>query len=163
MRRFSFPSLVAAALVTTPVAAEAANTTAAASVQVVKPVVLSKLQDLDFGTLSFAGFTGPRSIVLSRAGTVTCAADIVCSGATKAARFNVQGSNKVVVNISVSTGTLSNGTDSIPFTPDFPSTVTLTSSGIPGVDFEVGGTISVTSALVGGLYTGTINVTADNP
>lgn len=163
MRRPLMILPVAFALAVTPGAASAANTTAAASVQVVKPVLLTKLQDLDFGTLTFAGFTGSRQIVLSRAGAVTCAVDIVCSGATKAARFNVQGSNKVVVNINVSPGTLSNGSDSIAFTPDFPATVTLTSSGVPGVDFNVGGTITVSSTLVGGLYTGTINVTADNP
>ena len=163
MRLSHILSAAALALALTPGAALAANATASASANVVKPVLLTKLQDLDFGTLSFAGFTGTRQIVLSRAGAVTCALNIVCSGATKAARFNVQGSNKVVVNITVSTGALSNGTDTIPFTPDYPTTVTLTSSGVPGNDFDIGGTLTVSSTLVGGLYTGTINVTADNP
>ena len=38
--------------------ATAAQTTAVTNVKVVKPVLLSKLQDMDFGTLTFAGFTG---------------------------------------------------------------------------------------------------------
>lgn len=148
-----------AALASAP--ADAASIAAATGVNVVKPVILSKLQDLDFGTLTFSGFTGNRSIVLSRAGAVTCALDIVCSGAPKAARFNVQGTNRLVVLISVTGGTMSNGTDSIPFTPDAPTSITMTSSGTPGVDFEVGGSISVSPTLIGGVYSGTMNVTAN--
>lgn len=160
MRRFllSLP-LVLAALAPTP--AGAASTTAATSVNVVKPVILSKLQDLDFGTLTFASFTGTRTVVLSRAGAVTCAADIVCSGTTKAARFNIQGTNNKVVLIGVTGGSLTNGTDTIPFTADAPQSVTLTSSGMPGSNFEVAGSISVAGTLLGGLYSGTINVTTD--
>ena len=161
MRRYlpSLPIVLALAVSATP--ATAAQTTAATSVNVVKPVVLSKLQDLDFGTLTFASFAGTRTVVLSRAGAVTCAADIVCSGATKAARFNIQGTNNKVVLIGVTGGTLSNGTDTIPFTADAPQSVTLTSSGVPGNNFDVGGSISVAGSLVGGLYSGTINVTTD--
>jgi hypothetical protein len=157
--RFSLALLVALQAIATP--AYAASITASTSVNVVKPVVLAKLQDLDFGTLLFSSFTGPRTIVLSRAGVVTCATNIVCSGATKAARFNVQGTNNKVVLITVTGGTLSNGTDSIPFTPDAPASVTLTSSGVPGNDFDVGGSISVSPSLIGGTYSGTLNVTTD--
>ena len=141
--------------------AAAAQISASTSVNVVKPVSLTKLQDLDFGTLTFSSFTGTRTVVLSRAGAVTCAADIVCSGAPKAALFNVQGTNRLVVLISVTGGTLSNGTDSIPFTPNAPSSITLTNSGAPGTDIDVGGSISVAPALIGGTYTGTLTVTAD--
>lgn len=156
---FHVVALALAALIATPAAA--AQVTAAASVNVVKPVSLTKLQDLDFGTLTYASFTGTRNIVLSRAGALTCAADIVCSGATRAARFNVQGTNRLTVLISVTGGTLSNGTDSIPFTPDAPASVTLTNSGSPGLNFDVGGSIAVNPDLVGGTYSGTMTVTAD--
>ena len=50
---------------------------------------------MDFGTLTFAGFTGTRTIALSRLGVLTCAADIVCSGVRKQARFNLTGTNKM--------------------------------------------------------------------
>ncbi len=63
--------------------------------------------------------------------------------------------------INVSTGSLSNGTDSIPFTPDAPASVTMTNSGAPGTDINIGGSISVSPTLVGGTYAGTITVTAD--
>lgn len=156
---FALAAMAACGLFATP--ATAAQVTAAASVNVVKPVALTKLQDLDFGTLTFSSFTGTRTVVLSRAGARTCAIDIVCSGVPKAARFNVQGTNRLIVLISVTGGTLSNGTDSIPFTPDAPSSITLTNSGQPGIDFDVGGSISVAPTLVGGTYSGTITVTAD--
>lgn len=141
--------------------AAAAQVSAVTSVNVVKPVSLTKLQDLDFGTLTFNSFTGTRTIVLSRAGALTCAANIVCSGATKAARFNVQGTNRLTVLISVTGGTLSNGTDSIPFTADAPSSVTMINSGQPGLNFDVGGSIAVNPDLVGGTYSGTMTVTAN--
>ena len=161
MRRFSL--LVAATLTSFAFAtpAFAAATSAVTAVSVVKPVALSKLQDMDFGTLTFAGFTGTRTIVLSRAGAITCAADIVCSGIGKQARFNLTGSKQNTILITYSGGTLSNGTDSIPFTPDGQATMTLVNNGSPGTNFDVGGSLSVSSALVGGIYTGTMSVTAD--
>ena len=131
------------------------------AVNVIKPVTLTKLQDMNFGTLSFAGFTGTRTIVLSRAGAITCAADIVCSGVGAQARFNMTGTRQNTILITYSGGSLSNGTDSIPFTPDGPATMTLTNNGNPGTDFDVGGSLSVSAALVGGLYSGTMTITAD--
>lgn len=160
MNRFAM-LIAATAIASAAVPASAAQVSATTSVNVVKPVSLTKLQDLDLGTLTFSSFTGTRTIVLSRAGVVTCATDIVCSGVTKAARFNVQGTNRLVVLLTISGGTLSNGVDSIPFTPDGPSSVTLTNTGAPGNDFNVGGSISVAPTLVGGTYSGTINVTAE--
>jgi len=161
MRRFrvSFAALAALASVATPAAA--ATIAATTSVNVVKPVQLMKLQDMDFGTLTFSGFSGTRAITINQAGTFACAANIVCSGAPKPARFNVQGFNKMTAGITVTSGTLSNGIDSIPFAPDAPTSVYLPNSGAPGVDFNIGGTLTVSSTLVGGTYTGTINVTAD--
>ena len=151
--------LAAVALVAQPAAA--AQVTAQTSVNVVKPVTLTKLQDLDFGTLTFNSFTGSRTVVLSRLSALTCAADIVCSGAPRAAGFNVRGTNRMTVLITVAGGTMSNGVDSIPFTPDAQSSLTLTSSGMPGTDFYIGGSIAVNPDLVGGTYSGTMTVTAD--
>ena len=161
MSRFALRIAITTAVFAIAQPAYAAQVTAVTSVNVVKPVTISKLQDLDYGTLTFNSFTGTRTAVLSRAGALTCPADIVCSGTPRAAGFNIRGTNRLVVLISVTGGTMSNGVDSIPFTPDAPSSVTLTSSGIPGNDFYVGGSISVSPTLVGGTYTGTMTVTAD--
>ena len=60
---------------------------------------------------------------MSRAGVLTCAADIVCSGTPKQARFNIQGTNKLTILLTYTGGTLTNGTDSIPFTADGPASM----------------------------------------
>jgi len=157
-----YSALVALATLAAAAApATAATTSAVTSVNVVKPVSMSKIQDMDFGTLTFAGFTGTRSIVLSRLGGVTCATDIVCGGATRQARFNVQGTNKLVVLLTYTSGSLSNGSDTIPFTADGQSSVTLTNTGAPGNNFDVSGTITVSSTTVGGVYAGTMTVTGE--
>ena len=161
MRRFSFFLAASLAAVAIASPATAAQTTAVTSVNVVRPVALSKLQDMDFGTLSFAGFTGSRTIALSRLGAVTCAADIVCSGVGKQARFNITGTNKLVVLLTYSGGTLSNGTDSIPFTANGPASVTMINSGAPGLDVDIGGSLTISPTLIGGVYSGTMTVTAD--
>jgi hypothetical protein len=159
MTRLALPLVAILAAIATPSAA--AQITAAVSANVVKPVQLTKLQDMEFGTLLVANYTGTRSVVMSRTGTLTCGADIICSGAPKQARFNVQGSNKMVVLISVASAGLVNGTTTIPFAADAPASVTLTSSGVPGNDFDVGGTLTVSGTIPGGVYAGTLNVTAD--
>jgi hypothetical protein len=163
MRRLTSlaPALLATALCALTTPASAASTTAVTTVNVIKPVALAKLQDMDFGTLTFGGFTGTRTITISQAGVFSCAADIVCSGAAKPARFNIQGTNKMTVGIVVSGGTLSNGTESIPFTHSAPASVYLPNSGAPGVDIGVGGSIVVSPTLLGGVYTGTLTVTAE--
>lgn len=160
MRRLHI-SLAAILTVILASPALAAQTTVVTAVNVVKPIALTKLQDMDFGTLTFSGFTGTRTIALSRLGVITCAADIVCSGVGKQARFNLSGVKQNTILITYSGGTLSNGTDSIPFTPNGQATMTLTNNGSPGSDFDVGGSLSIDSALVGGVYTGTMTVTAD--
>lgn len=159
MTKFAIPSLVALALL--PQAAGAAQITAAASANIVKPVALTKLQDMDFGTLLVTNYTGTRNVVMSRAGAVTCPTEITCSGAPKQARFNVQGTNRMVVLINVSSTGLVSGGTTIPFTPDVQSSVTLTNSGAPGADIDLGGTLTVNGAVPGGLYTGTLTITAD--
>ena len=156
-------AFLAAALLATALAAPAtaAQTTAVTTVNVVKPVSLAKLQDMDFGTLSFGDFTGNRTVVLSRAGAITCATDIVCSGVGKQARFNLKGTNKMTVLLTYAGGLLSNGTDSIALSIDGPASLAVPNSGTIGLNFDVGGSLVVSSALVGGVYTGTMTVTAD--
>jgi hypothetical protein len=159
--KFAAPFVVMGALVAAAAPASAAQITAVTSANIVKPVQLTKLQDMDFGTLLVANYSGTRTVALSRGGVVTCPVDITCSGAPKQAKFNVQGTNRLVVLISVSSAGLVNGGTTIPFTADAPASVTLTSSGVPGNDFDVGGSLSVSGSVPGGLYTGTMTVTAD--
>jgi hypothetical protein len=161
MTRSAVSALALLALTAVPPTAQAAQVTAAVTANVVKPVQLLKLQDMEFGTLLVGNYTGTRSVVLSRSGALTCGTDIVCSGAPKQARFNVQGTNRMVVLISVTSAGLVSGSNTIPFAADAPASITLTNSGAPGIDFDVGGTLTVSGTIPGGLYAGTLNVTAD--
>ena len=110
-------------------AAHAAQFSSSAAIKVVKPLKLTKLQDLDFGTVTLDGTTGraddqhqpgrrghlPRGAGLRRR--------------AEAARFNVQGTNRAVVIITVPNVTLSNGSDTIPFTARCPGDDHLPNSG----------------------------------
>lgn len=161
MSKLGIASLAIIVAVALPGVAEAAQITAATSANIVKPVQLTKLQDMDFGTLLVENYTGTRNVVMSRTGSLTCPAEITCSGATKQARFNVQGTNRMVVLITVTSTGLVNGGTTIPFAPDAPASVTLTNSGAPGSDIDAGGTLTINGAAPGGLYSGTLVITAD--
>jgi spore coat protein U-like protein len=92
---------LAAAAVSAP--ASAATITATTTVNVAKPVQLTKLQDMDFGTVILSGFTGTRTVAINQAGVLTCGANLVCQGVPKAARFNVGG--EITVASSTADGT----------------------------------------------------------
>ncbi len=161
MTKFALRSLAGIALASVPFTANAAQITATMSANIVKPVQLTKIQDMDYGTLLVSNYTGTRNVVMTRAGAVSCPVEITCSGAPKQARFNVQGTNKMVVGITVTSGGLVNGSNTIPFTPDVLSSITMTNSGAPGTDVDIGGTLTVNGSIPGGLYTGTLTITAD--
>jgi hypothetical protein len=62
--------------------------------------------------------------------------------------------NVTLVNQSDPTKTLTLVTDAV-------ASVTLTNSGPPGTNFNVGGSISLSSSTAAGTYSGTFNVTVD--
>ena len=143
--------------------AQAATINAGVSVNIIKPLELAARRDLDFGQIILGSFTGSRNVSISQAGVVTCGTNLTCSGAAQAAIFNVRGTNKVIAFIHTASSNLvnsANGT-SIVFTPNAPLSVTLTSSGAPGNDFNLGGTIVIPSTATGGTYIGDIEVTVD--
>lgn len=149
-----------------PRPATAATVTASVNASASKPLLLSMLQDLDLGTVTLGpGVWSNATVSLSQAGVLTCAsANIICSGATLVAQYNVQGSNQQVVRISVPNVTLVNQSDStktLVLTTDKPASVTLTNSGAPGTDFSIGGSVTLSSTTTVGTYAGTFNVTAD--
>ena len=146
--------------------AGAATQTATVNATVVKPLAIRWLQDLDLGSVTLGpGTWSNAAVALSRGGTFTCAnANVTCSGATQVAKYNVSGSNNQTVRISAPNVTLvnqSNPAQTLTLVPDSPATVVLTSSGPPGVDFPIGGSITLSSSTAAGLYTGTFNVTVD--
>ena len=76
--------------------------------------------------------------------------------------YNVRGTNNQLVTIHKNTSVLtgSNG-GSLTLTPVGQDDITLTSSGAPGDDFDIGGSIDIDAATIDGVYTGTVNVTVE--
>ena len=165
-----------------PAAAQAATTTATVKAAVLKPITLTGGGTLDLGTIltpSAATFSGTFTVAAASAQTGTfCASGFSCSGTPAAAIFNIQGTknNNVGVNIPL-TVTLSltgytgggptptmtlNTTNSLSANNGTGSyTIQLPNSGTPGLDFYIGGSMTITQATVSGNYSGTITVTAD--
>jgi len=144
----------------------AATVTASVTATANKPLVLTKVQDLNLGTVTLAPGTWANAIVsISQAGAFSCAnTNLVCTGATAVAKYNVQGSNQQTVRISAPNVTLVNQNDpsqTLTLVTSAPATLLLTNSGFPGVNFSIGGSVTLSSATPGGTYVGTFNVTVD--
>jgi hypothetical protein len=166
LRRFCLTIGLIAAIVSPLAAARAATIVAAVQAKSVKPLSLTSVQSLDLGSIVLApGTWSGGTIGISRAGVFTCAsANLTCSGATQVAIYSVSGSNNEVVRITAPNVTLTNQSDptkTLRLVVDSPGTVTLDNGGKKGTDFSLGGTIALTSATAGGLYSGTFNVTVD--
>jgi hypothetical protein len=162
-------SLVAALTVAaTPAFAAVPNQQATANARIIKPLVLTWVQDLDLGTivLSGAGAWSGAVVSVDQTGGFSCvSANLTCSGTTAEARYHLAGTNQQVIDINVSpTITLNNLTDGVStlsMTVDAPATVSLPNSGNAGASFGVGGSISLASTTPDGVYQGTFDVTAD--
>lgn len=157
-------SLVCACWTSWP--ARAATVMASVTANNVKPLVISKLQDLDLGTVTLGpGVWSNATLSLSQTDVLSCSSsNVVCSGATTVAQYNVQGSNQQTVRISAPNVTLTNQSDSsqsLTLVTDAPTTVYLTNSGAPGVNFSIGGSVAIASTTAAGTYVGTFNVTVD--
>lgn len=144
----------------------AATKSASVQAKVIKPLTLTSVQNLDLGTITLRpGAWSGATVALSRGGVRTCTnPNVICSGATMVARYNVRGTNKSVVRITAPDVILTNTANpgqTIRMVVDNPGTVTLTSSGAPGNDFDLGGSITLSSATESGSYVGTFNVTAE--
>jgi hypothetical protein len=162
-------SLVAALTVSaTPAFAVNPNQQASANARIIKPLVLTWVQDLNLGTivLSGAGAWSGATVSVDRNGVFSCTnANVTCSGTTARAVYHLAGTNQQTVSITVSpTITLNNLTDgvsSLSMAVDAPATVAMPNSGSAGVDFGLGGSISVASTTPDGVYRGMFDVTAD--
>lgn len=143
------------------VPAQAAQVTIQANANVIKALTFTSKQDLDFGTVMPAA-TGTTTVSMTMAGAVSCPATATCTGTTRPAIFNVQGVNRQVVRIFITSSDLVNATNGsrITFTPVAPASITLTNSGAPGFDFNVGGSIAIPST-ADGTYSGNIEITAE--
>jgi hypothetical protein len=146
--------------------AAAATQNASVTANIVKPLSLSSLQNLDLGTITLKpGTWSGATVGISRAGVFNCAnTNLVCTGATQVAAYNVTGTNNQTIRISapdVILKNLADATKTLTLVVDNPGTVVLPSSGTKGVNFSLGGSITLSSSAASGTYQGTFAVTAD--
>lgn len=158
--------LISLAALTAGAPAHAANNVVNVQANVVKPLILTWIQNLDLGTMALGPGTWSNATVgISRTGVFSCTnANVTCTGAAQVASYNVSGTNNRVVLITAPNVTLVNQGDptkTLTLVVDKPTSVTLTNSGPPGSNFSLGGSISLSSTTVSGTYSGTFNVTVD--
>ena len=157
-------SLVGLMAVAAP--ARAATVNAAVTASGLKPLVLTKVADLDLGSVTLGpGVWSNATVSLSQAGVLSCAStNITCTGAASVATYNVQGSKQQPVQISVPNVTLVNQSDSsqtLTLVTDAPTSIILANNGFPGSNFSIGGSVTINSTTAAGTYVGTFNVTVD--
>ena len=146
--------------------ATAATQNASVTANVVKPLSLTSLQSLDLGTITLKpGTWSGATVGISRAGVFNCAnTNLVCTGATQVAIYNVTGTNNQTIRIAAPDVTLKNLADAsktLTLVVDNPGTLILPSSGSKGQNFSLGGSITLSSAAASGTYQGTFAVTVD--
>ena len=143
--------------------ASAASVNASVKAKVLKPLQLTVKQGLDMGTILMSGtITSNLNVSLSQTGVLTCPAPLTCSGTALPAILNLAGSNGTPVTILAPAVDLTNETGAkLRFTPIVPTTITLTNSGNPGTDFNMGGSLVITATTADGNYSGVVSVTAD--
>jgi spore coat protein U-like protein len=141
--------------------ARAASTTVQVSASVVKPLEFSVKRHLNFGEIILNSPVGTSTVSISMTGVVSCPAGLTCTGAAVPAILNVAGANRQTVRITTAASDLINSADGsrLRFTPVGPASVTLTNSGHPGSDFNVGGSIAIPATTTDGVYVGTVEVT----
>ena len=166
LARKGFTAIVLAASALLAAAPARAAPSVTVQANVVKPLILTWLQDLDLGSVVLGpGTWSGATVAISRVGVFTCGnANVTCSGATKPAQYKVTGTNNQRVFITAPNVTLTNQNDNtktLQLTVDNPGFVDLGNSGTPGVNFGLGGSIAVSSATTDGTYAGTFNVTVN--
>jgi hypothetical protein len=136
---------------------------AAPTARIVKPLSLTWVQDLDFGTVTLVD-SGPTTISVAQDGTRSCPGTAVtCSGASTAARYLITGTNNQVVTVNAGNVSMTGPAGSTPLlvTVNAPASVNLGNSGAAGTPLNIGGSISVAGTQAEGTYTGTFAVTVN--
>ncbi len=167
--RLTIPSLIVAGLLAAPSVAAPVASPAPPDAQaaLMRPLTLTKLVDMDFGTLGVT--TAGTAVIDPVTNTMTVTGGVIRLGGTPvAARFAGATFSSAVVNIKVPNSTVLltrvGGTETIQlnnFTLDGQSKRTLARAGI--FEFAVGATLRPVANQVEGVYVGTFDVTIQYP
>ena len=162
-KRLAASAFALLALTGTPAAAVSPATQATATARIYKPLQISFVQNLDLGTLVLASGTWSSQVInMDQTGALTgCGANVTCTGTPVPAKYHLVGTDNAIVKITSLPFNLT-GPGTIAFTPNAPATVNLGGTGsTTGVDFSIGGSITLDSTTPDGVYTGVFAVTAD--
>jgi hypothetical protein len=167
-------ALVAVAAATPAAAQNAATSSVAADprakagARLIKPLTLTANRALNFGTIVMGTISGNQVVSIDGDGKVTCGVEgggLTCTdtAATTAASasYSVTGTQGQVVRISTAPTTLNNtsgGGGTLTLTPKAPEQLTLGNSGAAANDFTVGGSITISSSTIDGVYAGEVDV-----
>jgi hypothetical protein len=146
-----------------PAAAVSPATQATATARIYKPLQISFVQNLDFGTLVLGSGTWSGQVIsMDQTGALTgCGTNVTCTGTPVPAKYHLVGTNNAIVKITAPAFNLT-GPGTLAFTPNAPATVNLGGTGsTTGIDFSIGGSITINSTTPDGVYTGVFAVTAD--
>lgn len=152
------PSVAAPVSVTAPVEVRA---------KVVKPLTFTATGTMNFGTIILNGLTADQTVSLSTANVRNCGGgtpQLICSGATSVPTYNLRGTNNTTVTIIKTASNLTNsnaGGGTLLMSLTGPTSITFTNSGASGVNFTIGGSITLTPTTRDGVYSGTVNVQVD--
>ena len=125
------------------------------------------LQSLDLGTITLKpGTWAGATVGISRTGVFNCASiNLVCTGATQVATYNVTGTNNQTIRISAPDVTLDNQADATKTLDPGRRQSRHASCSRPrecqGANFSLGGSITLSSSAASGTYPGTFDVTVD--
>lgn len=154
------------ALTASPAWAVTAATPATATAKIYRPLTISAVQNLSFGTIVLTGTSFTNEVVtISQAGALTCGTNpgvtLTCTGAAQPAQYKLVGTNNAAVTITCPGFNLT-GPGTLAFTPSAPTLVNLGATGATtGYTFSIGGSITLASSTPDGVYSGNFVVTAD--
>lgn len=161
-------SALSAAITAMPAAAQTSSSPrATANARLIKPLTLTRVQDLNFGTIVLGTLTADQTVSMSLTGAISCGTSgLTCAASGQVARYTITGTQGQVVNVSAASPTFnltgSNG-GTLVFTPTLPGAITLGNSGSPGNTFDVGGSIVIGATQQDGVYSGEIDIQVSYP
>lgn len=139
--------------------AQAATATGTAKVEILTPVTLSTVSDLDFGLVAAGASTG--TVTLPTGTNTRACSNVTCLGTATRGSFQVSNAGQgQVIQLSTTNATLTGpGASMLVTTSLSASTVTFDSAALETV--YVGGALSVGLNQAAGNYTGSFTVTAN--
>jgi hypothetical protein len=136
---------------------------ATAHAKIIKPLSLEKVADMEFGDITLQG---AGVATMDDTGAITCTGGLSCATTGTPAEYTVRGTNNQIVYITKPNVSLTNTVN--PGTPltlvlngHGPTQTLLPNSGQDGVNFTLGGEISIADNTLEGDYNGTLAVTVD--